>query len=73
MLQALLIAMALCQTATPNGPKVPQAPGRSQIAAPSSSSTLATFIPVCRDGRGAWDRRACRHVKRNDPARLTLA
>jgi len=36
-------------------------------------SPQATFIPVCRDGRGAWDRRACRHVRHNDPARLTLA
>lgn len=34
---------------------------------------LATFIPVCRDGRGGWDRRACRHMRHNDPARLTLA
>ena len=38
-----------------------------------TSVEVATFIPVCRDGRGGWDRRACRHVRHSDPARLILA
>ena len=33
----------------------------------------ASFVPVCRNDRGAWDRRACRNVRRNDPTRLILA
>jgi hypothetical protein len=41
--------------------------------ADAAQSRQATFVPVCRDGRGEWDRRACRHVRRNDPSRLTLA
>jgi hypothetical protein len=40
---------------------------------PSNPAAVATFVPVCRDGRGAWDRRACRHAGRADPHRLILA
>ena len=38
----------------------------------SAQGPQASFVPVCRNGRGAWDRRSCRHVRRNDSARMVL-
>jgi hypothetical protein len=49
------------------------APEAPAVIQPAPSAAQATYVPVCRDARGAWDRRACRHRAPNDPRRLTLA
>lgn len=64
MFQGLLVLMLL------QGPAVGPAP-MIQVTEPGAA--VATFVPVCRDHRGAWDRRACHHGRRNDPSRLILA
>ena len=64
MFQGLLVLMLM------QGPALGALP-EALVAQPPAA--VATFVPVCRDHRGAWDRRACRHRRRNDPGRLILA
>lgn len=73
MTLALLALMTLCQPKTLVPAAEPTVFARArQVQINAAPIQLATFYPVCRDGRGAWDRRACRHVRRTDPARLLL-
>lgn len=73
MIPALFALIALSHPGSYSAP-APASPEAPAAAAPSTESApaLASFYPVCRDDRGAWDRRACRHVRRSDPKRLLL-
>jgi hypothetical protein len=46
-------------------------------AAPSETflpqDASAAYVRVCKNARGKWDRRACRHTSRQDPQRITVA
>lgn len=37
------------------------------------NGVVATYVPICRDSRGSWDRRACKHESKKDPHRLVVA
>lgn len=73
MIHLLYICMTLAVARpTPSGAAAPVTEMTQAALSPDAQGILASFYPVCRDGRGSWDRRACRHLRRNDPKRLLL-
>ena len=48
-----------------------QEPAASETFLPRDAS--AAYVRVCKNTRGKWDRRACRHTSRQDPQRITVA
>lgn len=68
ILSALVAGLLPSSVASARAPAIVQAQSK-----PASSSALASYIFVCRDAHGNLDRRACHHMGRSDPQRVTVA